>query len=527
MKRNFILLNIKKTAIALALIFSSSIAFSQTNVYDNIIATSPNHTSLKAAIQAANLQGALQNPAATLTVFAPDNAAFSALATSLGVTVPDLLVLPNLSDILLYHVLGTTANAASITNGLIVQPLNPANTIKLSIVGGNVFANQAQVNAADLTAANGVVHSLNAVILPNLTVADVAIGNTAYSSLVAALVKAELLPVVTDPFSKFTVFAPSNTAFTNLATALNVTVADLLNLPTLRDILLYHVLATEVPSSAVTNGMIATPASTTNTLKLTKKGNGDIFVNQAKVVNPDLTATNGVVHTLDAVVLPSTTVVDVALSSTNFSSLVAAVVKAELLPALTNPLTQLTVFAPTNTAFTDLATALGTDINGILALPNLADVLLYHVVAGKVLSTDLTNGSVVTLNGASVIVDLTNGVKINASTVTTADLLADNGVVHVIDKVLIPGTAGVESNEADLVKIYPNPSSDILNITNVDNAFNSVRVFDAQGRVVLEADLNNELTQINVRNLKSGYYTVQVEGLTSTVTKSLLIASQK
>ena len=111
----------------------------QTNVYDNVIATSPDHTSLAAALQQEGLVGALQNNASTLTVFAPDNAAFDNLAAELNTDINGLLALPNLSDILLYHVLGVTATAADVNNGDIVTPLNTSNTLKLTKTSNRYF----------------------------------------------------------------------------------------------------------------------------------------------------------------------------------------------------------------------------------------------------------------------------------------------------------------------------------------------------------------------------------------------------
>jgi transforming growth factor-beta-induced protein len=121
------------------LLFSSG-SFSQTNVFDNVIATSPNHTYLEAALIQEGLVSALQNQSATLTVFAPDDAAFTALASALNTDINGLLALPNLDDILLYHVLGTTVPSTAITNGAIVQPLSPTNTVKLTLTGsGNEY----------------------------------------------------------------------------------------------------------------------------------------------------------------------------------------------------------------------------------------------------------------------------------------------------------------------------------------------------------------------------------------------------
>lgn len=441
------LLPVKALFSAAALSIMTFGVSAQTNVFDDVIVPSANHSSLEAAIITANLQGALQDPTASLTVWAPDNQAFDDLATALGTDINGLLALPNLADILTYHVLGTTNNAASLSNGQIETPLNAANTIKITVTGtGDVFANQAQVNAADLPADNGVVHSIDAVILSGETVADIAIDN-GFSTLVTAVVTAELLPVLTDPFATLTVFAPDNTAFDNLATTLGVTLNDILALPNLADILTYHVLGTEVDAASVTNGGIVQPVSMTNTLKTTVTGTGDVFVNQAQVVLTDLTADNGLVHTLDAVVLPGETVADIAIDN-GFSTLVTAVATAELLPAVTDPFATLTVFAPDNTAFDNLATALGVTLNDILALPNLQDILLYHVLGAEVDAASVQNGGIVTALSATNTIKTSvfgGNVYVNQAQVQLADLTADNGLVHTLDAVILPNETVVDA----------------------------------------------------------------------------------
>lgn len=134
---------------------------------------------------------------------------------------------------------------------------------------------------------------------------------------------------------------------------------------------------------------------------------------------------------------PSGSVVEIAVSNPDFSILVEAVTKAGLVDALsaTGPFT---VFAPTNDAFNALFKKLG--VTGIkdLTAEQLKPILTYHVVSGKVMSTDLSNTSVATLNGKKINVDISNGVKINDSKVEKADIQGTNGVVHVIDRVLIP-----------------------------------------------------------------------------------------
>ena len=478
----------------------------QTNVFDDVIAVSPNHNYLEAALLQEGLSGALQNPGATLTVFAPDDQAFEQLAFALQTDIAGLLALDNLSDILLYHVLGVTVPASAVTNGAIVSPLGGGNTLKLTATStGNVFVNHAQVVTPDLTTDNGIVHSINAVLLPVQTVVDVALNN-GFTTLATAVITAELLPALSNPLATLTVFAPTNEAFTALAGDLGTDINGLLALPNLADVLTYHVLGTEVPSSAVTNGAIVQPLSPSNTLKLTVTSTGSVFVNQAQVTLADVAADNGVVHVIDAVVLPVETVVDVAIDN-GFSTLVTAVVQEELVPVLSNPLASLTVFAPTNEAFQNLADQLSTDINGLLALPNLTEVLTYHVLGSEVLSTELTAGPVNTLNGAAVTVSLTNGVMINNANVTLADVLAYNGVVHVIDAVLLPIDTKVDQFSNEQLTLFPNPVQDVLTI---NGEVLNYSIMDQQGRLVQKGGLMSNKT-IDFGRMESGVYFLQLQ----------------
>ncbi|MGB6036699.1 MAG: fasciclin domain-containing protein [Cryomorphaceae bacterium] len=497
---------LKKSLLIAGFVLSSTFGFGQTNVYDDVIATSPDHTSLTLAIQAAELEGALQDASASLTVFAPDNDAFDDLAAALGLSIPELLDLDNLSDILLYHVLGEEVLAAAINNGDIVTPLNTANTIKLTVTSDEaVFANQAQVNAPDLVADNGVVHSLDAVILSDETVVDVAIDNS-FTSLTAAVVAAELLPVLTDPLAEFTVFAPSNAAFDALADALGTDIDGLLADPDLANILTYHVLSSEVMSSMIGNGDIVTPVNDANTIKLTVTSDDNVFANQALVEIADLDVDNGVVHAIDAVILSSETVADVAIDN-GFSTLAAAVTTAELLPALTDPFAELTVFAPTNEAFDDLAVALGTDLDGLLALPNLSDSLLYHVVGETLLAADLENGEITMLNGENALIDLSMGVAINNAMVDGPDNTADNGVVHIIDAVLDQNFLSIDDLEGVEIALYPNPAVDFVRIENFERG--TFSVFDITGAMVKQGVVNGT-REISLSDLETGVYIINL-----------------
>lgn len=132
------------------------------------------------------------------------------------------------------------------------------------------------------------------------------------------------------------------------------------------------------------------------------------------------------------------TVVEIAVSNPDFSILVEAVTKADLAGALSTD-GPFTVFAPNNAAFETLFAELGVCGIGDLSAEQLTPILTYHVVSGKVMSTDLSNTSVGTLNkGKSLNIDISDGVKINDSKVIAADISGKNGVIHVIDKVLLP-----------------------------------------------------------------------------------------
>ena len=479
------------------------------------IAIDNEFTSLVAAVVEAELLPAITDPFAELTVFAPDNEAFDNLAAALGTDIDGILADPELANILLYHVLGEEVMSAMINNGDIVTPLNDANTIKLTATGdGNVFANQAQVEIADLTAGNGVVHAIDAVILSGETVADIAIDN-GFTSLVAAVVEAELLPALTDPFSELTVFAPDNEAFDNLASELDTDLEGVLANPDLANILLYHVLGEEVMASMINNGDLVTPLNDENTVKLTATSGGNVFANQALVEIADLTADNGVVHAIDAVILSSETVVDVAIDN-GFNTLTAAVIEAELLPALSQPFAEFTVFAPTDEAFEDLAEALDTDIDGILALANLGDILLYHVAGEELFAADLQNGQLTMLNDENTLIDLSDGVQINNATVIGPDNSAENGVVHVIDAVLDSDfPVSVENLEVVGLEIFPNPTVDFIRVSEFDTGFYSI--FDTRGAIVKQGVLNGN-RKIELSELETGIYLINLRNQEITAT---------
>jgi len=267
------------------------------------------------------------------------------------------------------------------------------------------------------------------------TVVDIIANSAVHNTLEGTLVVSGLIETLKGE-GPFTVFAPTDAAFAALPEGTLESL--LINIPDLANILTYHVVGAKAMSSDLSNGQkIITVQGKKVIVTINNEG---VFINNAKVTVADLEADNGVVHVIDAVLIPSAlpaTVVDIIVGSADHTTLETAVVAAGLVETLQGD-GPFTVFAPTDAAFAALPA--GT-VEALLAdIPALTNILTYHVVGAKAMSTDLSNGQkIVTVQGKEVTVTINDdGVFINNAKVTVADLEADNGVVHVIDAVLIP-----------------------------------------------------------------------------------------
>ena len=390
-----------------------------------------NFETLVAAVVGADLAETLSDEGGTFTVFAPTDAAFAALGESLP---------SDLTPILLYHVLGSPVYSDEISSGIIssLNESDPEIVVEVSDMG--VMLNgSAQVVATDIVGTNGVIHVIDQVILPidNGSILDAAMGMADFSSLVAALAKANLASTFMMD-GAFTVFAPTNDAFASFLESNNLSFEDL-TAEALAPILQYHVVGAKVMSGDLETGYVSTIYSAIegNPVSLFVELDGGVMLNgTVSVTIPDVETSNGVIHVIDGVLNP-TSVVDIALNNGNFTKLVDAVVKAGLVDVLSAE-GPFTIFAPTDAAFAQLFTDLG--VSGIeeISAETLVPILQYHVVSGNVLSKDLTEGDVATLNG-NINISLSGPVTINDdSEVLVTDIQGTNGVVHVINKVLLP-----------------------------------------------------------------------------------------
>lgn len=277
-------------------------------------------------------------------------------------------------------------------------------------------------------------------------VVQVAQSDSRFSILVEAVQAAGLTDTLTAP-GPYTVFAPTNDAFSALLGELGVTKDQLLaNKPLLTAVLKYHVVAGQVPSSAVPLGKAINPVGG-GFFKIDKVGTSLVITDgrnrTSKIVQADIAASNGVIHAIDKVLLPADkTIVQTAIANPDFSILVEAVTAAGLVDTLNAP-GPYTVFAPTNAAFASLLTELGVTKAQLLAnTALLTKVLTYHVVPGLVLKVDVPiNTPIKTVEGETLTVGPTLAItdqRGRQSNIVATDVLASNGVIHVLDKVILP-----------------------------------------------------------------------------------------
>ena len=480
----------------------STVGISQTVV--DIIVNSADHTTLETAVIAAGLDDDLSS-AGEVTVFAPTDAAFANLPAGV---LDELLMNPtgNLAKILLHHVLGGEVVSSSLSDGQTATTLL-GQGIDVTIDANGVFISGAQVTVADIDASNGVVHVVDAVILPPAsTVVDVIVNSPDHTTLETAVTEAQLVGALSGD-GPFTVFAPTDAAFANLPAG---TLDALLMDPTgdLAKILLQHVVNGEVLSSTLTNGQTATTLLGQG-IEVTIDANG-VFINGAQVTVADIRTFNGVVHVIDAVILPpASTVVDVVVDSPVHTTLETAVVEAGLAGTLSGD-GPFTIFAPTDDAFANLPA--GT-LDALLMDPtgDLAKILQYHVLSGEVLSSDLTDGQIATtLLGQEITVTIdANGVMINNALVTAADIQTFNGVVHVIDAVLLPDLTSVRDLDQVNLKVAPNPTTDFITIDLPQEMLNdkvNAQMIGLDGNILKDWNITATKETINVTSLSAGVY---------------------
>lgn len=414
-----------------------------------------NFTTLVAALEAAGLVATLDDENSTFTVFAPTDAAFALLGQE---NIDALLADPDtLSDILTYHVISGEVDSVTAVSlaGTTVGTVN-GDALALSLDGSNLLVNNVTVTTADIQTDNGIIHVIDAVLLPpvgmglsTMNIVETAVANGGFTTLVAALQATNLDTVLADESTKFTVFAPTDAAFELIG---EETINSLLeNKDVLSSILLQHVVPVAEVNSITAYSLNGTMVDTASMAKIELKINTAtdmLMFGGANIIMKDIYTTNGIIHVIDAVVIgdvevptPAMNLTDVAIGNGNFSTLVSALQSTGLASTLANVDNTFTVFAPTDAAFDKLPE--GTLEN--LTTEQLTDILLYHVLSGKVMADgaisiaqsmenmpEMANGSNASLSF------LNSTLFINGAKVSIADVMAENGVIHAIDNVIIP-----------------------------------------------------------------------------------------
>ncbi|WP_335966517.1 fasciclin domain-containing protein [Galbibacter sp. PAP.153] len=461
----------------------------------NIVETAQSTSSLSSLVAAltkadenedSDLIGTLSSEG-SFTVFAPTNEAFQNLLDGLDGynTLDDFNTQEKrvlLKLILQYHVIaGTKAMSGDLLDGQELETVQ-GEGLTVSIDGGvhlkDATDTEAMVVQADVMASNGIVHVIDKVLLPQVVIdainkqnlVEIVAQTEDLSILEAAVIKANLGDVLSGE-GPFTVFAPTNDAFADLLDMMGEDYNSLDDFDTeeeialLKNILLYHVITAEVMASDLSEGMVET-ALTDNSIDLIASENtfvlGDATGINANITAVDIDASNGVAHIIDKVLLPqeatdflagnnAMNIVELAQETSSLSMLVNALVQADAgFVELLQGEGPFTVFAPTNDAFQALLNSLGDEYNSIDDFDTaeekelLADILKYHVVIGTAAnSSSLSDGQTIeTAQGGNVTVIIDGNVSIkdaqnNLALVSTADVEGSNGIVHIIDKVLM------------------------------------------------------------------------------------------
>ena len=472
----------------------------------NIVETAQEDGNFTILLQVAEDLGLVETLAnEELTVFAPTDDAFGNLPDG----VLDELTDEQLTTILTYHLLEGTVASGDIGSQQDAETLQ-GELLLLQREGSSVTINGfSSVIAADVTATNGVIHAVDEVLLPSEirielgqpNLIDFASEAEGFDTLLGAI-DATGLTTTLQFLGPFTAFAPSDEAFEGVD-------VESLSAEQLAEILTYHVIDGEVAAGDLepTNTV---PSLQGDDLFITAD-NGEVTVNSsASVVLPDVDdPTNGIIHVIDEVLFPDSygNVVDNAVKRYQLTTLVDLVTQQGLAETLADPDAEYTVFAPTNEAFDAISETLAG-----LSDEQVTSTLLYHVLGAVVLSSDLEESQrVETLNdGEEILVEVADGVvTINGEAeVTVADVEGTNGVIHIIDAVLIPeelGGGAPDEEEVSASITIENQGSEAWVINEIDGDGANGEIGEENAALTLDEDL-----RFTVENLGSGGHPFQL-----------------
>lgn len=475
-----------------------------------VVGLSPAHSTLETAINASGFANAFASTTSgPFTLFAPTDAAFDLLPAG---TVAALLGDQGaLQTYLLYHVIGLDRPSPLLPELSWLPTANNGYSLQLINDATGLFANDAQVVFRDIKTFNGTVHVIDKTLsIP--TIADWVTTSPIHSTLEAGVGITGLGGALSDPDAQLTVFAPDNDAFDAVdPMVLNALLADS---TALTEVILYHALGDSLSSPRIPADLSFSQTLSGYTAQIENDGSTIILDANSEVFLGNQLTLNGYVHSIDNVLIPPT-VADIAVRSPVHTTLETAVGLANLVGALSDPTANLTVFAPTDDAFDAVDPAV---LAALLADPtdSLTNVLLYHVLGAQVSASDIVDNNITTattLQGEDISIDVTaNGVVLNSDVnVVITDIFGTNGVVHVIDGVLIPqvlSSTGAEPASSAGIVVAPIPADTYTDLRLPSNMTREVTVdlYDSRGAQLDQIRVNGGTTRIDLSSRAAGIY---------------------
>ena len=499
-----------------------------TNIVDTL-AESGRFSTLLAAIEAAGLTSSLEE-AESLTLFAPSDRAFGRLPEG---TLEALLAEPTaLTTLLNYHVAPGTLRSSDLEDGALATLLS-GSTVEIDTTRYwqhyiAIDIDDASVRRKDITASNGVIHEIDAVLDPDFepspSLADL-IGAPQFSSFAALLSQAGLDQLLELDYREFTLLAPTNAAFEKIPEADLATLIE--DRRALRNALLNHVILRPTTSEELTTkNSVRTAARLSLPVLSTDSVPPVISVASANLIETDAAASNGLLHTIDTVLLPETllSLAGLIAATSDLATLSSVLTTSGFAETLdsTRRARTFTIFAPSDAAFSDLPeetlTALLDDPTGALA-----NLLRLHIVPGKISTARLRDGqNLKTLTGDRLAVAISEegAITINGTPVSQTDLQAANGVVHIIDTVLqdLPftiadlvaekpylSTLSAALDAASLTTTLDDPAAEFTLLAPLDSAFRQL----PEGKLeALLEDPDGALTNALQRHVIPGKRTI-------------------
>ncbi|WP_116126709.1 fasciclin domain-containing protein [Lewinella sp. IMCC34183] len=358
------------------------------------------------------------------------------------------------------------------------------------------------------------------------TVVQIIADSENHTTLETAITTAELAGTLSGT-GPFTVFAPTDAAFDALPDGALEYLLDEDNRDSLIAILQYHVVPGDTMAADLMDNMTLPTLNNQDSLYVRVIGEM-VMINGALVTMTDLEATNGTVHVIDAVLMPPAGDIGMVIMETDTLSMLSDAITAAGIGPVLSMAGPYTVFAPNDGALMALPED---QLNALLANPSgdLATILQYHVVPGAIYSGDLMDGmTVTTVQGEDLMVTVSNdSVFVNDYYVSMPDMMADNGVVHVIDGVLIPPslTSTREPAFASEVSIAPNPATSLVTVNLPYSILNNTTLTlrDFNGRTVLTRRASSDREPLQLGRLPAGAYLLEIRASEGVIQRKIMV----